>query len=90
MANYLELRQLLHELLLFFAIGEWWQNIQKDFEQVQALSRHAGQCEDRGDAVAGGREWADEQSSNRRQRLEPLHGKASLSRGGQGLPSAIC
>lgn len=73
MANYLELRQLLHELLLFFAIGEWRQNIQKDFEQVQALSRHAGQCEDRGDAVEGGREWADEQSSNRRQRLEPLH-----------------
>ena len=89
MANYLELCQLLHELLLLFAIGEWRQNIQKDFEQVQAFSRHAGQCEDRGDAVEGGREWADEESSNRRQWLEPLHGKASLSQSGQGLPSPI-
>lgn len=53
-ANYLELCELLHEFLLLFAIGEWRQNIQKDFEQVQTLSRHAGQCEDRGDTVEGG------------------------------------
>ena len=64
MANYLELCQLLHELLLLFAIGEWRQNIQKDFEQVQAFSRHAGQCEDRGDAVEGGRKWADEEQES--------------------------
>lgn len=31
-ANYLELCELLHEFLLLFAIGEWRQNIQKDFE----------------------------------------------------------
>lgn len=70
MANYLELRQLLHELLLLFAIGEWWQDIQKDFKQVQTLSRHTGQCEDRSDTVDGGMEWTDEEASNRKQRLE--------------------
>lgn len=69
-ANYLELRQLLHELLLLFAIGEWWQDIQKDFKQVQTLSRHTGQCEDRSDTVDGGMEWTDEEASNRKQRLE--------------------
>lgn len=51
--RYLELRQLLHELFLLFAVGERWQDVQKDFEQVQALSRHTGQCEDRGDAIEG-------------------------------------
>lgn len=56
MANYLELCQLLHELFLLFAIGEWRQMFRKDFEQVQALSRHADSVEDRGDAVEEGRE----------------------------------
>lgn len=70
-ANYLELCQLLHEFFLLFAIGEWRQNIQKDFEQIQTLSRHARQCEDRGDTVEGGTEWADGESSNRKQGLEP-------------------
>lgn len=50
---YLKLCQLLHEFLLLFAVGERWQDIQKDFEQVQTLSRHTGQGEDRGDAVEG-------------------------------------
>lgn len=54
--NYLKLCQLLHEFFLLFAVGERWQDIQEDFEQVQTLSRHAGQCEDRGDTVEGGME----------------------------------
>ena len=76
--NYLELCQLLHEFLLLFAVGEWRQNIQKDFEEVQTLSRHTGQCEDGGDTVEGGMEWTDEDSPNRRQRPEPHTWKGEL------------
>lgn len=68
--NYLELCQLLHELLLLFAVGEWWQDVQKHFKQVQTLSGHAGQCEDRSDAGQGDMEWTDEEASDRKQRLE--------------------
>lgn len=89
--NYLELRQLLHEFFLLFAVGERWQDIQKDFEQVQTLSRHAGQCEDRGDTVKGrGTEWAHEASCNRKQRLEPHTWKGELLSGWLGAPSTIC
>ena len=86
MASYLELRQLLHEFLLLFAVGEWRQNIQKDFEQVQTLSRHAGQCEDGGDTVEGGTECADQESSNRKQRLEPYTWKGELLLEWRGAP----
>ena len=88
MANYLKLCQLLHEFLLLLAVGKWWQDIQKDFEQVQTLSRHAGQCEDRSDTVKEGSKWTDKETSNRKQRLE-LHACKSelLGQGwGAGVP----
>lgn len=84
-ASYLELRQLLHEFLLLFAVGERWQDIQKNFQQVQTLSRHAGQCEDRSDAAEEGMERTDEGASNRKQRPElPACKGSSWGGGGQG------
>lgn len=52
-ARHLELGQLLHELLLLLAVGEWREDVQEDFKQIQTLSRHTGQCEDGGDTAEG-------------------------------------
>ena len=48
---YLELRELLHQLLLLLAVAQWRQDVQEDLQEVQTDSRHAGQGEDRRDAA---------------------------------------
>lgn len=48
---YLELSELLHQLLLLFAVAEWRKDVQEHFEEIQILPRNAGQCEDGSDAA---------------------------------------
>lgn len=43
---YLELCELLHELLLLFAVAQWRKNIEEDLQEVQILPRYAGEGED--------------------------------------------
>lgn len=43
---YLELRKLLHELLLLFAVAQRRKNVEKDLQKVQILTRYTGEGED--------------------------------------------
>lgn len=43
---YLELRELLHELLLLFAVAQRRKNVEKDLQKVQILPRYTGEGED--------------------------------------------
>lgn len=48
---YLELRELLHQLLLLLAVAEWREDVQENLQKVQVFSRNAGQGEDGRDAA---------------------------------------
>ena len=50
-ACYLELSELLHELLLFLAVAEWGDDVEEDLEQIQTFPRHTGHGEDGSDAA---------------------------------------
>jgi len=43
---YLELRELLHELLLLFAVAQRRKYVEKDLQKVQILTRYTGEGED--------------------------------------------
>lgn len=49
--TYLKLGQLLHELLLLFAVAERREDVEEDLQEVKALSGHTRQGENRRDAV---------------------------------------
>jgi len=68
--SHLELRQLLHELLLLLAVAERRQDVEEDLEEVQVLTRDAGQGED-------GRDAADTRERER-ERERGTHGNVSM------------
>lgn len=49
--THLKLGKLLHELLLLLGVAQWRNDVQEDLQQIETLSRHAGQSEDGCDAA---------------------------------------